>query len=136
MGGAWIKDNLQRITGKNVYKVHAPEAMNHTFVMAFDNRKIDIILSLYADDAVLVTDSARQSLFGKEYIQKSIEYLLNISDAMTSRDTLCMPHKDLALLRADVDLRLGRQIISTHTMSALIRREPNGHWLYAGATLP
>ncbi|MDR6626297.1 nuclear transport factor 2 family protein [Caulobacter segnis] len=119
-----------------MYKVHAPEAMNQAFVMAFNNRKIDIILSLYADDAVLVTDSAGQPLFGKESIRKRIEDLLELSDTMTSRDTLCMAHKDLALLCADVDLRLGKRVISTDKMSALVRRDPNGHWLYAGATLP
>lgn len=119
-----------------MYRVHAPEVMNQKFVMAFNNRKIEEILSLYADDAVLITNSGGKSLVGKDNIRGEIEHLLKFSDAMASRDMLCMTHKDLALLHADVDLRLGRRLISTQTMSALIRREPNGLWLYAGATLP
>lgn len=119
-----------------VHSVYAPETMNSTFVAAFNSRTINSILHLFAEDAVITVDSARQTLSGKEIVRFALGKLLEKADRISSRETLCMVHGDLALLRADVDLRLGERVISTHEMSAVIHRGANGLWRYAGATLP
>jgi ketosteroid isomerase-like protein len=110
--------------------------MTQKFVTAFNSKRVDIILRLYADDAVIVIDSDRHSLSGKDNIRNLFSSILRFCDSIQAKDTLCMAHKDLAILHTNVDLRLGPEIISTQKMGALIRREPNGHWLYAGATIP
>ncbi|MCV9910401.1 hypothetical protein OIV19_22725 [Brucella sp. HL-2] len=61
---------------------------------------------------------------------------------MTSRNNFCVIHGDLALLRADWELRAADGIIvASGSAAEVIRKQADGRWLYiidhaAGAGLP
>ena len=124
-----------------MFKVHAPQEMNATFARAFNSRSLDNMLSLYEPEAVLLTDGGGKESRGLKAIAEELTKLLQAPGTMTSVNNFCVMHGDLAILRADFVLREGDTVIAHGSTAELVRRQPDGTWLYvidhaAGASLP
>jgi ketosteroid isomerase-like protein len=116
--------------------------MNETFARAFNSRSIDNLLALYEADAVLRIDGSERSLIGLTAIATELQKLLQTPGTMMSRTNFCIQNGDLALLRADWELRANDgAIVASGSSAELARRQPDGTWRYvidhaAGAGLP
>ncbi|WP_245309227.1 YybH family protein [Bradyrhizobium retamae] len=122
--------------------VTEPAQMNEAFAQAFNSRDIDNLLSLYEVDAVLRVDGSERSLIGLDAIASGLQRLLQAPGTMTSRNNFCVQHGDVALLRADWEMRTqDGSIVASGSSVELVRRQSDGTWRYvidhaAGATLP
>lgn len=124
-----------------MFKVYTPSEMNETFARAFNSRNLDNLLSLYESGAILCVDGSGREAIGEVSIGRELVKLLQAPGSMISKNNFCVVHGDLALLRADFTLRDGETLIASGSTSELIRRQPDGSWLYvidhaAGASLP
>ena len=122
--------------------VTEPGQMNEAFAQAFNSRNIDNLLALYEVDAVLRVDGSERSLIGLDAIAGELQRLLQAPGTMTSRNNFCIQHSDVALLRADWELRTQDGfIVASGSSAELVRRQSDGTWRYvidhaAGAALP
>ncbi|ANW06117.1 hypothetical protein LMTR13_34895 [Bradyrhizobium icense] len=116
--------------------------MNEAFAQAFNSRNIDNLLALYEMDAVLRVDGSERSLIGQDAIAGELRRLLQAPGTMTSSNNFCIQHGDVALLRADWELRAqDGSIVASGSSAELVRRQSDGTWRYvidhaAGASLP
>lgn len=124
-----------------MHKVYVPNKMNETFAHAFNSRKLENLLALYEPGAVLLVDGSGSSAEGHGAIAAELSQLLQAPGTMVSRNNFCIVHGDIALLRADFELRDGERTIVSGSSAELIRRQVDGSWLYvidhaAGASMP
>lgn len=122
--------------------VTEPAQMNEAFAQAFNSRNIDNLLALYEVDAVLRVDGSERSLIGLDAIASGLQRLLQSPGTMTSRNNFCVQHSDVALLRADWEMRTqDGSIVASGSSVELVRRQSDGTWRYVidhavGAALP
>ncbi|WP_275187824.1 nuclear transport factor 2 family protein [Bradyrhizobium sp. CSA112] len=122
--------------------VTEPAQMNEAFAQAFNSRNIDNLLALYEMDAVLRVDGSERSLIGLDAIAGDLQRLLQAPGTLTSRNNFCVQHSDVALLRADWELRTqDGSIVASGSSAELVRRQSDGTWRYVidhavGASLP
>lgn len=114
-------------------KVYNPEEMNSAFAEAFNSGDVEELLSLYEPTAVLVPRPG-QVVEGAEAIRAALQELLALKGTMRSENQYALVHGDIALLRAKVHLvgtgPDGNPLeINNHT-AEVIRRQPDGSWLY------
>jgi ketosteroid isomerase-like protein len=124
-----------------MFKVYLPNEMNETFARAFNSRKLENLLALYEQDAVLLVDGSGSSAVGYDAIGNELVKLLQAPGVMVSKNNFCIVHGDIALLRADFVLRDGDKLIASGSTAELVRRQADGSWLYvidhaAGASMP
>jgi len=119
-----------------------PAAMNGAFAQALNSGKLENLLALYEDDALLCTDDASRIITGKADIARTLKPLLDLRGTMTSRNVYCLIHGDIALLRADwhIEDDAGHRI-AAGSSAEVCRRQPDGTWRYlidhaVGASLP
>lgn len=112
-------------------QVWHPAEMNACFARAFNSRRIEHLLVLYEDDAVLRTDAAAEHR-GLAAIRAQLTHLLALPGTMASRNNFCIAHGDgLALLRADWALQDAPGTVLARGGSAeLVRRQRDGSWRY------
>jgi ketosteroid isomerase-like protein len=122
--------------------VAEPARMNEAFARAFNGRRLEDLLALYEDGAVLCADASGRSHRGKEAIAQALAELLAAPGTMTSVNNFCLQQGDVALLRADWTLHAaGGAVLAQGSSAEVVRRQPDGRWLYvldhaAGAVLP
>lgn len=114
-------------------KVYNPEDMNTAFAEAFNSGNIETLISLYEPGAVLVPKPG-QLAEGADAIRTALQALLALKGVMRSENQYALVRGDIALLRAKVHLvgtgPDGRRIeINNHT-AEVVRRQPDGSWLY------
>lgn len=124
------------------FEITSPDRMNATFADAFNSRNVENLIRLYEPDAVLCSDKDSIALTGINAIRHALTQLLQVPGHMTSRNNFCLAHGDLALLRADWELRADDgTIVASGSSAELVRRQHDGRWLYVidhalGASLP
>lgn len=122
--------------------VTEPEKMNEAFAQAFNSRRPENLLALYEPGGVLLADAGGRQYRGAAEIAAPLQELLNVPGTMVSRNSFCVIHGDLALLRADWTLTDDNGATVAEGSSAeVIRRQGDGRWLYvidhaAGASIP
>ncbi len=108
-----------------------PARMNESFASAFNSRDINRLLGLYETHARLLAGPGVESHIGLEAIAGALANLLETPGTMDSQNRLCVEHGDLALLRADWRITGNDGVILVSGSSTeLIRRQPDGRWLY------
>ncbi len=124
-----------------MYTVNKPEEMNEIFARAYNSGRLENLLGLYEEDAVLV-DAANETASGKQQIATKLQNFMNVPGTLVGRNNFCLLHGDLALLRADWTM-LGEDGSKQLSGSSaeIVRRQANGAWLYVidhavGASIP
>lgn len=108
-----------------------PRLMNETFARAFNSRKIGTLLALYEPGAVLRSAMDDRDLAGLDAITGELQGLLQVPGTMTSQNSFCLQHGDLALLRADWRIVDDAGAVAAAGSSVeLVRRQAGGTWLY------
>ncbi|CAN7503784.1 YybH family protein [Aminobacter sp. LjRoot7] len=112
-------------------KVYRPADMNETFAAIRNSGDVGALLALYEEDARLLVDTNGSGFAGKAAIAGELERLVRIPGTMTSHNTFCVEHGDLALLRADFAIinEEGFTLYSGFT-AEIVRRQADGTWLY------
>lgn len=113
-----------------MFAVTEPAAMNEVFARAFNSRSIDNLLALYESDAILKTDAGDDFATGLAAIGDALSQLLLAPGTMRSANAFCLVHGDIALLRADWSLSDGDRLIAAGSSAEIVRRQPDGRWLY------
>lgn len=124
-----------------MFTVTYPEEMNPTFARAFNSRDIENFMVLYEPEAQLRTDAEGPMHIGHDAIRVALTGLLQAPGTMTALNNYCLVFENIALLRADWRLEHEGQIIASGSSGEIVRRQPDGRWLYVvdhsiGATLP
>jgi len=89
-----------------------------------------------------LVDGSGRILRGRAEVASELSKLLKVPGVMRSVNNFCVEHGDLALLRADWTIFDERgEITAQGSTAELVRRQPNGAWLYvidhsAGSALP
>lgn len=111
--------------------VTEPAEMNGAFARAFNTRDINILLSLYEPEAVLLTDSSGRSHVGIAAIARELQELLQAQGTMRSQNKICVLHDNVALLRAEWTLAADDgSIVVSGSSAEVVRRQADGRWLY------
>lgn len=112
-------------------KVYRPADMNETFAVIRNSGDVGALLALYEDDAQLLVDASGSGFTGKAAIAEELERLVRMPGTMTSKNTFCVEHGGLALLRADFAIvsEEGSTLYSGFT-AEIVRKQADGTWLY------
>ncbi|MBB6465745.1 ketosteroid isomerase-like protein [Aminobacter lissarensis] len=112
-------------------KVYRPADMNETFAAIRNSGDVGALLALFEEDACLLVDASGSGFAGKAAIAGELERLVRMPGTMTSTNTFCVEHGDLALLRADFAIvnEEGFTLYSGST-AEIVRRQTDGTWLY------
>lgn len=123
-----------------MYAVKSPELMNETFVRAFNSRDIENLMQLYEPESILVDHAGEAK--GLAAIRAKLKTLLEVPGWIEGQNNFCLPHGDLALLRADWRM-IGPdgQAMFGGSSAEIVRRQADGRWLYvvdhaSGASAP
>ena len=125
-----------------MFKVTSPGKMNETFARAFNSRDIDCLLALYEPAALLRTDESAETATRRSEIGTKLAELLELPGTMVSENNFYIQHGDLALLRADYELRDNEgAAIMSGSSAEIVRQQIDGAWTYvidhaAGESLP
>lgn len=119
-----------------------PTAMNAAFAQAVNSGRLEHLLALYEDEAVLCADGTSLPAAGKSAIARIVTPLLALQGTMTSRNVFCLTSGDIALLRADWHIEdASGSRIAAGSSAEVCRRQADGTWRYlidhaVGASLP
>ncbi len=110
-------------------KVYRAADMNEAFAAARNSGSLDELLGLYEDGAKLLVDASGSALTGTE-MAGELRKLIDLPGTMVSRNSFCVEHGELALLRADFTVSDGDVILYRGFTAEIVRRQPDGRWLY------
>ncbi|WJF89473.1 DUF4440 domain-containing protein [Paraburkholderia bonniea] len=111
--------------------VTAPQQFTSTFVAAMNSGNLDGLLSLYANDALVVTDGI--PLHGTEKIRENLVQFKSLGGVLESRDLYVLQHDDIALLRAHwriLDRKERQKVLAEGESNEVLKRQPDGRWVY------
>lgn len=123
-------------------RVSDPKWMNQTFAACFNKRSLNDLLALYEPEAQFKGEIEGPVLQGLDAIRAQLQGLLTIPGSMQAINNFCIQQGELAMLRADWRIEADDgSIIASGSSAELVRRQPEGHWLYVidhavGATMP
>ena len=107
--------------------------MNAAFAEAYNSGEIEQLLAFYEPDALLAPLPGRRAR-GEAAIREALAGLLALKGRMTSANNYCMQVGDLALLQGEWHLSGtgsdGEPIEQRSRTAELVRRQPDGSWLY------
>jgi uncharacterized protein (TIGR02246 family) len=111
-----------------------PAAIHELFQTAFNARDLAAILALYEPAAVFVTGPGL-CVTGRDAIRKVFEAVFAMKPVMRLETASILENGDLALLEGSWVWiganREGDPVQITGTSREVIRRQPDGRWLYA-----
>ncbi|WP_244487818.1 hypothetical protein [Aminobacter sp. DSM 101952] len=112
-------------------KVYRPADMNKTFAAMRNSGDVGAMLELYEEGSQLLVDASGSGFTGKAAIAEELERLVRMPGKMTSKNTFCVEHGNLALLRADFAIvnEEGVTLYSGFT-AEILRKQADGAWLY------
>jgi ketosteroid isomerase-like protein len=109
-----------------------PENANDCYAWAFNNNNIDLLLSLYEDNAKLIANNCE--ITGKENIRTELQKYLNLNGQMSIKNRFTTQLGDVALLGSAWEIeyknRKGEIFIIKGLGSEIVRRQVNGTWLF------
>ena len=111
-----------------------PSEIHELFQAAFNTRDAQALLALYEPDAVFVTGPGA-SVTGHDAIDKIYQSFFDMKPVMRLETASVLQNGDLALLEGRWVLigasREGDPFQVTGTSREVVRRQPDGRWLYA-----
>jgi ketosteroid isomerase-like protein len=111
-----------------MYKVLVPHDMNKTFAQARNAGDVEGLLSLLEPGAVI--QEANRRCAGIAEIRAHLQWLVTLGGEMVSQNNFAIEAGDVALLRADYALYNGGTLMASGSTAEVIRRQPDGRWLY------
>jgi ketosteroid isomerase-like protein len=132
-GGVAAARNAGPTRLTNPVKVWHPEEMNPAFATAVNSGDIENLLELYEADALLAARPGERAR-GADEIRAALAGLLALGGTMESRNVYCMQVEDIALLQGEWRLVTTGPDASllelTSRTAEVVRRQPDGSWLY------
>lgn len=114
--------------------VRDPEDAHRLFAQYFNSGDIDGLLSLYASDAILMSNDG-QPVKGHAAIREGLGDFLASKPQIKLTTTYAITAGDIALLRCEWVITGtapdGSPIRDAHSSTEVLRRQPDGTWLYA-----
>lgn len=114
--------------------VTRPEDMARSFAEAFNSGNVDALLALYESNAVLVAQPG-QLASGIDAIREALKGFLALKGKITIESRYCVRAGDTALTSSKWSLRGtgpdGKPIEMGGKSAEVVRRQPDGRWLYA-----
>jgi uncharacterized protein (TIGR02246 family) len=114
-------------------KIRRPEDAHRIYVDAFNSGSVEAVLSLYEQDATFVPQPG-QVLSGLKAIGEALQQFQS-QGAMTAETRYCITCGDVALASATWQIkgssRDGNVIKFEGTSAEVLRRQSDGHWLFA-----
>ena len=104
--------------------------MNQAFADSFNARNIEELMSLYEPDALVQGSPEGPLLKGAEDISQMLSALMALPGKMTATNHFCLVQGELALLRADWQIRDDDRVIASGSSAEVLRRQQDGRWLY------
>ncbi|WP_394820812.1 YybH family protein [Pendulispora albinea] len=113
--------------------VRKPEDMNEVFIRTFNEGKIDALMELYEPGAVSVAQDG-SPLHGLDGIRAELVGLLALGGKMEGKNRYALTFDGVALLSANWTLTAktpdGAPLVVQGRTTEVIRRQPDGRWLY------
>jgi uncharacterized protein (TIGR02246 family) len=107
--------------------------MNAAFAAAYNSGDIEHLLALYEPDAILAPQPGLRAV-GLEAIREALLGLLGLGGTMHSENLYCLRSGDIALLQGSWTLstedREGEPVELASRTAEVVRRQPDGSWLY------
>jgi uncharacterized protein (TIGR02246 family) len=111
-----------------------PEEVQSLFTDAFNAGRIDDLVALYEDDAAFAT-GPDASVTGKAAIREALKGFLAMKLTLRYDSSAQMRAGDVALLQGRWTMsgkgQTGEPMQMTGTSREVVRRQPDGTWLYA-----
>jgi len=106
-----------------------PASINQAFADAYNARDAEAMLTLYADDAMVVNPDQSVAT-GLDEVAVHIEHLFGLGGSMTSTNQFTFVNGDTALVGAlfEVVFDDGRDPVSGRTAEVLVKR--GDEWVY------
>ncbi len=103
------------------------------FARCFNSRDMEGLLDLYEDDAVFVRGPG-DAVSGRAAIREALQGFLDTGGEIAFRVRHAVQHGDIALLSNEYTLQgtdaSGEPFTLTGRTSEVLRRQPDGRWLY------
>ena len=110
-----------------------PEEMHRCFAEAFNAGDMEALIALYEPGASLVPQPG-QAVVGHPAIRAALQSFLALKGEMTLETKHCLQAGGVALLRGEWHLTGtgpdGNPIKSQGKSAEVVRRQPDGSWLY------
>jgi ketosteroid isomerase-like protein len=107
--------------------------MNAAFAAAVNSRSVESLLALYEPDALLAPQPGARAR-GLGEIREALAGLLALRGTMESRNVYCLQVGEIALLQGEWRLsavdRDGAPLELSSRTAEVVRRQPDGSWLY------
>ena len=107
-----------------------PAQVHELFEKFFNSRDIEGMLSLYEDDAVLLS-APGAPMIGKDAIRTSIEGMFAMEGTITfTAETDPLVNGDIALTHGKWQLAVGGNVLMEASTAEVVRRGADGQWRY------
>ena len=107
-----------------------PEHVHAALATAWNTGDVNNVLALYEDEGVLVPQPG-QSISGKAKIKEALLGFLSTKGIFEIKTTYCVQCGDVAMSRSLWSIRDGNEIKIKAKGTELLRKQPNGSWLFA-----
>src|SRR3954469_14364248 len=114
--------------------VNKPDELDRMYADAFNKKDLNLLVSLYEEEAVHIVPLAHRPVKGKAAIREALEHSLRVRGTMTLETTYCYQNEEIALLRSKWRMAGtapdGRAVEMDGVSSEVARRQGDGNWLY------
>jgi uncharacterized protein (TIGR02246 family) len=111
--------------------VESPKQFSATFTRAINEGNIEGLLSLYDDDATVVTNG---TVFkGKTKIRENLQGFMSLGGVLDTHDSYVLTHNDIAVVRVKwriLDRNNRQKILADGESVEVLKRNADGHWVY------
>ncbi len=120
-------------TRSPMFKVSDPTRGHDIYTEALNNRSLEVLLAIYADDAVMVLPGARV-LQGKEEIRRFFVDLIEAIDTISLTTVFRLDYEDTVIFRSKYRAVLktsdGHETIQETSGIEVMRKQEDGRWLF------
>ena len=125
------------MTDKNVrhrnFTISDPSKGHETFTKALNEKNLDVLLDIYADDAVMVTQGG-EVLQGKEDVRRFFVDIIEAINSITLTTVFRMDYEDTVVFRSKYRLVLntpdGGKTTQATSGIEVMRKQNDGNWLF------
>lgn len=114
-----------QVFAEHFKKPQTPQELHEFFYQYFQQKNIDGLGSLFAEDAIFILDSSGKSAKGKEAIKKELLPYLNAGSNMKTLSKSIHINGNIALIKSSWELSKDQKGMALEVMEY-----KNGGWLY------
>jgi ketosteroid isomerase-like protein len=109
-----------------------PENANECYALAFNSNDIDLLISLYETNSILISNN--KEIVGKENIKIELQKYLQLGGQMKIKNRFANQLEDIALLGSTWEIEFKNRQGELTTIkgfgSEIVRRQTDGTWLF------